>query len=257
VLIEPANTPEFEALMQACAASLQGEVRHISTWLPQDARAMGREITDSDEQIIFRSEHIDVQSTAAHFFEQLDPPQRLFILGAGEDARPMVRMAALLGWSVFVLDGRAQWAKPERFPEAAQVIAAQALDSLTPGKDDAVVLMTHSYEQDREWLKQVLPCRPRYVGLLGSRHRSALLVSEAAEAIGWSIARACEHMFSPVGLDLGGDGAEAIALSTIAEIQACTQGKLGHSRRMTPESIAEQIAHGGGASRFLQAQCAL
>jgi hypothetical protein len=78
-------------------------------------------------------------------------------------------------------------------------------------------------------------------------------------------------LFAPVGLDLGGDGAEAIALAVVAEIQACFEGKLRGSKlrgdtapqdklrvawRMTAESVAEQIAQ-GGASRYLQAQCAL
>ena len=68
--------------------------------------------------------------------------------------------------------------------------------------------------------------------------------------------RACARLFAPVGLDLGGDGAEAIALSITAEVQACIQGKLGHSRRLTPAMVDEQIEI-GGASRYLQAQCAL
>ena len=68
--------------------------------------------------------------------------------------------------------------------------------------------------------------------------------------------RACNRVFSPVGLALGGDGAEAVALSAVAELQACMNGKLGHSRRMTPDTIKDQIAQ-GGASRYLQAQCAL
>jgi xanthine dehydrogenase accessory factor len=68
----------------------------------------------------------------------------------------------------------------------------------------------------------------------------------------WSApAKACS-----VGLDLGGDGAEAIALAIIAEMNACVEGKLGVSRRMTAELVEEQIAQ-GGASRYLQAQCAL
>ena len=71
---------------------------------------------------------------------------------------------------------------------------------------------------------------------------------------GWTLDRACENLFAPVGLDLGGDGAEAIALATIAEIQACCQGKLVHSRRVTPEFVLEQIER-GGSSRYLQ--CAL
>lgn len=256
VLLEPVGTPEFVALLDALSASLQGDTRYVTTWLPKTARMLAREITDRQGAVIFRSAHLHVDPGASSFYEELHPPQRLFLFGAGEDVRPMVRMAALLGWSVFVLDSRAQWARAERFPEAEQVIATHELGRFRPGPNDAAILMTHSYELDREWLKAVLPCGPRYLGLLGSRHRSALLVSEAAEAIGWTVTRACEHMFSPVGLDLGGDGAEAIALSAVAEIQACAQGKLGHSRRLTPETIAEQMEL-GGASRYLQAQCAL
>ena len=81
-------------------------------------------------------------------------------------------------------------------------------------------------------------------------------MSEAAAILGWDLTRACDGLFAPVGLDLGGDGAEAIALATIAEIHACCEGKLGVSRRMTPKLIAEQLAD-GGASRYLQSQCAL
>ncbi len=59
-----------------------------------------------------------------------------------------------------------------------------------------------------------------------------------------------------MGLDLGGDGAEAIALAVAAEIQACVQGKVGLSRRLRPEEVAEQMLQ-GGASKYLLAQCAL
>lgn len=256
VLIEPANTPEYEALMQAMAASVAGEVRHVTTWLPGQQTLLTREVKDSHGQILYRSAGLPDTAASIPFCEALHVPQRLFLLGAGEDARPMARMAALLGWSVVVYDGRAQWAKPDRFPEAERVIAAVAFGPLYPGQDDAVIVMTHSYEADREWLNQVLPCKPRYVGLLGSRHRSALLVTEAAAALGWSLTEACEHLFSPLGLDLGGDGAEAIALSAIAEIQACTQGKLPHSRRMTSATVIEQVERGGN-SRYLQAHCAV
>lgn len=256
VLIEPAGTPEFEALLLASSASLGGEKRSVATVLPRNGRPLAREVRDAEGKTVFRSQGLALQGDEHWFREQLEPPQRLFVCGAGEDARPMVRVAALLGWSVFVFDGRPQWARPERFPEAERVLPSPQFDCLRPADQDAVVLMTHSYEADREWLKQALPCAPRYIGLLGSRHRSALLVTEAARMLGWSVAQACEHMFSPVGLDLGGDGPEAIALSAIAEIQACTQGKLGHSRRLTPEQVAKQIAR-GGTSLYLQAQCAL
>ena len=70
------------------------------------------------------------------------------------------------------------------------------------------------------------------------------------------MAECCERVWAPVGLDLGGDGAEAIALAVVAEVQAWVQGKLGASRRLTAERVAEQIDK-GGASRYLQTQCAL
>jgi xanthine/CO dehydrogenase XdhC/CoxF family maturation factor len=193
------------------------------------------------------------------FEERIEAPQRLVVFGAGDDARPMVQMAALLGWNVVVVDGRGQWAKAERFPEAQRAVVAEGFGELVGlgiGARDAVVVMTHSYEQDRVWLAGALRCGPRYLGLLGARHRSALLVSETAAMLGWSVDRACEGLFAPVGLDLGGDGAEAIALAVIAEIQGCVEGKIGVSRRMTAEMVAEQIAR-GGASRYVQAQCVL
>jgi xanthine/CO dehydrogenase XdhC/CoxF family maturation factor len=245
LLVEPAGTAEFGALMEALEASLEGVESRVVTWLPEMGRALRRVVGDV--------------AAEGGFEERVEAPQRLVVFGAGDDARPMVEMAALLGWNVVVVDGRGQWARAERFPEARRVVVAQGfgeLEGLEIGARDAVVVMTHSYEQDRVWLAGALRCGPRYLGLLGARHRSALLVSETAAMLGWSVDQACDGLFAPVGLDLGGDGAEAIALAVIAEIQACCEGKLGRSRRMTPEMVAEQIAR-GGASRYLQAQCAL
>lgn len=256
VLIEPTGTPEYAALIAAFSASLEEHTRIVRTWPPTPGRPLARVVADASGRELFRSVHAPPHLTEDAFEEKLQPPPRLFLFGAGDDVQPMVRMAALLGWTVHVLDGRPQWARPERFPEARSVQAASTLSGVQPTAQDAVILMTHSYEQDRAWLEQVLPLGPRYLGLLGSRHRSALLIAEAAQALNWPLDRACERLFSPVGLDLGGDGAEAIALSAIAEVQACLQGKLGHSRRMTPATVDEQIAK-GGSSRYLQAQCAL
>ncbi len=255
LLIEPANTPECIALVNAMEVSLRGERARVVTWLPGAGEPLRREIATEQGFVLFRSAGESDIATEV-YAEQLESPQRLFVFGAGDDAQPMVRLAALLGWSVTVVDGRAQQARAQRFPEAERVICAAVLEDLKVGERDAVVLMTHSYEQDRGWLTAVLPHTPRYLGLLGSRHRSALLVTEAAAMLQWPLERACAGLFAPVGLDLGGDGAEAIALAAVAEIQACCEGKLSVSRRMTPDLIAEQIEQ-GGASRYLQTQCAL
>lgn len=249
LLIEPTDAPEAAALLKAMRESLAGLRRNVVTWLPESGQPLRRAVYDETGATLFKS-----PGTSSHnlvFDEWLEPPQRLLLFGAGNDAQPMTQLATLLGWRTVVSDGRAQLARPERFPAAQAVIASDELGNILPRREDAVVIMCHSYEQDRAWLTALLPYHPRYLGLLGSRHRSALLVSEAASALSWTLDNACQNLFAPVGLDLGGDGAEAIALATIAEIQACCHGKLGHSRRVTPEFVLEQIAL-GGSSRYLQ-----
>ncbi len=252
LLVEPTDTPEAEALLKAMQESLAGFRRNIATWLPGNDQPLRRAVYDESGTTLFQSPGVSAHEVV--FDEWLEPPQRLLLFGAGDDAQPMTQFASLLGWRSIVLDGRAQLARPERFPSAEAVVASNHLGNIHPRREDAAVIMSHSYEQDRFWLSALLPHQPRYLGLLGSRHRSALLVSEAAAALNWTLDQACRNLFAPVGLDLGGDGAEAIALATIAEIQACCQGKLSHSRRVTPEIVLEQIER-GGSSRYLQ--CAL
>jgi len=270
LLIEPAGSPECTALMEAMEASLQGQEGTVVTWLPGEGKGLRRAVLDSDGNVVFASAALSQAKIdcakgllaggeyEGRFVEELRSPQRLFVLGAGDDAKPLVSIAALVGWSVIVADGRPQLTRRERFPEAEQVVTLGEAGAagLKIKRSDAAVLMTHSYEQDREILASLLPAAPGYMGLLGARHRSSLLVSEAAAMIGWTVAECCALIHAPVGLDLGGDGPEAIALAVIAEVQACCQGKVGASRRLTPESVARQIAL-GGASRYMQVQCAL
>jgi xanthine/CO dehydrogenase XdhC/CoxF family maturation factor len=262
-------------MMAAMEGSLAGEDVTVLTWLPREDRGLVRAVLSASGDFLFASSELTEPELAdaragvlrggwvetmpeGIFVERIVAPQRLFILGAGDDAKPLVSMGALLGWSVTVMDGRAQLARAERFPEAESVVAvpSASADILGIRPEDAVVLMTHSYEQDRELLAAVLPLGPRYLGLLGARHRSSLLVSEVAVKLGRTIAASCEQIYAPVGLDLGGDGPEAIALAVIAEVQACCMGKLGASRRLSAVDVARHVNE-GGASRYLQAQCAL
>jgi xanthine dehydrogenase accessory factor len=275
LLIEPVDTPECRALLASLNAALTGDEVTVLTWLPNVGKSLERAVLAASGDFIFASAGLRgpelMEARAAVllrgavanmpngvFVERITAPQRLFVLGAGDDAKPVVSMAALLGWSVSVMDGRPQMARADRFPEAERVVVASAASSevLAIRPDDAVVLMTHSYEQDRELLAAVLPLEPRYLGLLGARHRSSLLVSEAAAMLGWTVGACCDRIYAPVGLDLGGDGPEAIALAVVAEVQACCMGKLGASRRLSPEDVERHLRE-GGAARYLQKQCSL
>ena len=270
LLIEPTNTAECRALMESMEDSLQGKETTVVSWLPGEGKGLRRLVLAPDGAVIFASAGLSESKIncakgllaggeyEGRFVEELRAPQRLFVLGAGDDAKPLVSMATLLGWSVTVADGRSQLARRERFPGAERVALLQELNAEDLGirRNDAAVLMTHSYEQDREILASLLPFAPGYLGLLGARHRSSLLVSEVAVKIGWTVEECCKFIHAPVGMDLGGDGPEAIALAVIAEVQAFCQGKPGVSRRLTAESVAKQVER-GGASRYLQAQCAM
>ena len=167
------------------------------------------------------------------FVEYMAPPQRLFVFGAGDDAQPLVEFAHALGWWTAVVDGRSNLAIRARFPLADLVFVAgagdHAIERLAVGSRDAVVIMTHSYEQDRRFLGQVLPLEPGYLGVLGPQHRTDWLLPDIADT---PASRDLSHrIHSPAGLDIGAEGPAAVALSIVAGIQnALTKNRKGQSR---------------------------
>jgi xanthine/CO dehydrogenase XdhC/CoxF family maturation factor len=162
------------------------------------------------------------------FLEYIAPQRRLMIFGAGHDAQPLVRFARDLNWHVTVVDGRAHFARPERFPGASQVIVAPIdepfnLSSAVDGA--AVVIMTHSYRQDRYWLENVLQCSPAYVGQLGPRERTERLLDEMGASD--RSPEVVPGLHYPIGLDLGGDTPASVALAIVGEITAYLNERSG------------------------------
>ena len=152
--------------------------------------------------------------------EALPARQKLIIFGAGDDARPLVKFARLLGWDVTVADGRTHLATAVRFPDATNVIAAPATELLSKcaiREDDAVVVMTHSFEQDEILLGALLAQPLRYLGQLGPRHRTRQLLAAIAGDCG---PPPTDTLHSPIGLDIGAHTPETIALAIIAEVQS-------------------------------------
>lgn len=163
---------------------------------------------------------------AGAFVEALQPPIALWLYGGGEEARPVVRLAKLMGWRVGVLDHRPAFVRAERFPEADELRAGhprQVLPGLPLDPRTAWVLMSHLYAKDQEALRILLPAPVGYVGLLGHRARGARMVGELRdEGLLWS-----GVLHTPVGLDLGGHDPAALALAIVAEVQAAMEGGSG------------------------------
>lgn len=159
--------------------------------------------------------------------EQSAPP-RVLLLGAGADAQPVAHLIVFLGWSLTVVDHRSHYARAERFTGADAVLdgGAQALPGLLrAGPPDhrfsAAIVMSHHLASDLAYLRALAASDVPYVGLLGPVSRRERLLADLGSAAAASIE---PRLHAPVGLDLGANSPEAIALAIVAEIHAALAG---------------------------------
>ncbi len=157
------------------------------------------------------------------FIEIIEPPPALFIFGAGPDAIPVLSFAKTLGWRVLVIDHRAAYATRERFPEADSVHCLKPEDyrgKLLLDQHSIAVVMTHNYEKDKLIQQFLLDSDAGYIGQLGPRKRTEKLLAEIGRQ--WPA-----NLFGPVGLDIGSETPEEIALAITAEILAVLRERDG------------------------------
>jgi len=168
------------------------------------------------------------------FIEFIPPVVTLVLIGAGNDVMPMVDFADLLGWETKVVDGRANYAKPDRFAKACQVLVAKPEQVLQQvGLDDRTVfaLMTHNYNYDKAMLLELCRKNARYIAMLGPKKKLRRILDEF-EAEGIQLTpQNLEAIYGPSGLDIGAETSEEIALSIIAEINAALNGRGGQPLR--------------------------
>jgi xanthine/CO dehydrogenase XdhC/CoxF family maturation factor len=162
------------------------------------------------------------------FFETVYPPTALVVFGAGDDAQPLARLAKELGWHLTIADPRPAFATPARFPTADALVVAPADELVRHTAPDAgtlAVVMTHHYVHDVPLLRALLPRPLAYLGLLGPKKRADRIVDDLARE---GLVAAAEHrarLHAPVGLDLGADAPEQVALAIVAEMQAVLAGR--------------------------------
>ena len=179
-------------------------------------------------------------NTYIAFIEYVKPVINLVIVGAGNDAIPLTRIAAVLGWDVTVIDGRHNYALPERFPAASSVIVAkpeQVLKHVELNNWTAFVLMTHNYNYELNLLRALLPLALSYIGVLGPKKKLERMLAELEDNGAIITAGRLEHLYGPVGLDIGSEGAEEIALAVAAEIKAVLSSRNGRSLKFKAASI--------------------
>ncbi|MHB0876634.1 MAG: XdhC family protein [Anaerolineae bacterium] len=181
------------------------------------------------------------------FVEAILPPPALLIVGAGHIAQPLAQLGKVAGFRVTVLDDRAEFASRERFPGADRIVAGAygvELARLPVTPNTYVVLVTRGHVQDEEALRQVITAGAGYLGMIGSSRRVSGVLHRMAEM--GVPQEAIDRVYSPIGLDIGAETPEEIAVSIMAEIVnvrrrgASHPSSLLHVRSMREPGQAEQ-----------------
>ncbi len=165
-----------------------------------------------------KSRTVEVEAGLRIFLDVITTEAKLLVCGAGHIAVPLVRFARDVGFHVTVLDDRSDFAHPSRFPDS-KVIAENftiALRDMPLGSTTYVVIITRGHEHDVDCLTEVLKKETAYVGLIGSRRRVQFVLEWLGQK-GFPAER-LRDVFTPIGLPIGAESPEEIAVSIVSEL---------------------------------------
>jgi xanthine dehydrogenase accessory factor len=166
-------------------------------------------------------------------FERLQPAPRLVICGAGHVGAALAKLAAFAGYHATLIDDRGDFLKRERFPEKeielmeAQDLGAAVRVAIGNGRGVSVAVVTRGHNEDEQCMHAVVNTGADYVGLIGSKRRTSIVIERLRNA-GVNEER-LKNIHAPIGLDIGAVTPEEVALSIMAEIVAERRGAAGGS----------------------------
>ena len=249
IFVQRASAPDVLKTARQVALLLQGDAPFAVSTIVRGAAGLGRSVVvashgkpagstgDADLDRTIAARASDLLGAGISQLDDLDanhvftdvqvPPPSLIVFGAGEDSRPLVATATDVGFRVTVVDHRPAYLVPDHYSVGTRLLEARAdssLSGLPLGPRTYAVVKTHSLAHDREWVGRLLASNVVYIGVLGPSAR----VDEMLRELG---AEENDRVFGPVGLDLGADGPEQIAVSVVAELLALISGREpGHLR---------------------------
>jgi len=185
------------------------------------------------------------------FINVIQAHDNLLLIGAGHVAQSMAKLGKMLGFRVTVIDDRREYASPERFPEADQLIVDDWEKAISEAQIDArtyVIILTYAGEYDELALRKVINSKAPYIGMISSESKAKAILAKLSrdkvprEQLG--------RVVTPIGLDIGAETPTEIAVSTFAEILMRKRGASGKplsiaQREMkAPEQMSSQDVHG-------------
>lgn len=187
-------------------------------------QVLEKEIGEFDAQQNLIQAYSEYQQVSV-FFEVIKPVTRILLFGAGNDTIPVAKMAEILGFELILIDGRKNLATFARFPSAKQIIQGPADEVLEKIKTDVhtvALLMTHNFEYEAVVLEKLLTFMIPYIGILGPKRKTEKLV-QRLESKGIQVHP--DNLYAPIGIEIGAETSEEIALSIMAEIKAVLNKK--------------------------------
>jgi xanthine dehydrogenase accessory factor len=175
-----------------------------------------------------RNEYVVTGDGTEYFIEAYTTPPRLILAGGGHISNSIAPLAAKLGFQVYITDDRAEFANPERFPEAVETVVArpeEAIPNLPTNPNTFIIIATRGHRYDNVALAAAAATPARYVGLLGSK-RKTILIYEDLLRMGVSLERLRE-LRAPIGLDIHARTPDEIAVSILAEMLMFRLGGTG------------------------------
>ncbi|RZJ86903.1 MAG: XdhC/CoxI family protein, partial [Chryseobacterium sp.] len=206
-----------------------------------DIYSLEKEITNVLQNKSTQIQNIQIQNLdQSALFQYIAPPVSLIIAGAGNDVQPVVKMADLMGWEVTVGEGRVTHVTQKRFPEAKKIVIAnpeELIQNVIIDDRTYFVLMTHNYKYDLEVLKLVLKSSCPYIGILGPKTKLNRMIDDLNKDGIILTDEDQKRIYGPIGLDIGAETSEEIALSVISEIKAVMEKRQGTSLRYKNDKI--------------------
>jgi len=164
--------------------------------------------------------HPEKEKGQSCYSQSFEPLFQLYIFGAEHDAVQLCKAASLLGWEVTIVAAEDESKSIDFFPGAASFITPsfENIDTSALDEQTAVVLMTHSYNKDVQYLMALKECKPAYLGLLGPVKRRERVLSMLLEQCPDASIEFLEQIHGPAGINVGAESASEIAISILTEI---------------------------------------
>lgn len=155
-----------------------------------------------------------------YFIDAVKKSEHLIIAGAGQDAIPVAKLAHLSGFSITIIDSRAHFNNEQRFPKTTHITNPLEVDFKTL-RNSWWVIMNHHQQKDEEILAIAIESEPKYIGVLGPAYRT----NEMLRHIGYDMTSG--PIYSPIGLDIGAETMDEVAISIVSELMSLRAGRAG------------------------------